>query len=86
MSEVHSVLLRRSLTPSDIIGRRLVLYWGVYASRVDQPASVDDLFETGCRVAKAEGVAKKGDLIVITAGIPIGVAGSTNLLKVEEVG
>jgi pyruvate kinase len=32
-----------ALTPSDVICRRLVLYWGVYASRVEQPASVDDL-------------------------------------------
>ena len=47
--------------------------------------SVDELFATGARLAKDLGLARAGDLIVITGGVPIGVAGSTNLLKVEKV-
>ncbi len=74
-----------ALTPSSSTCRRLVLYWGVNAIQVRQPETVDDLFMAGCDVVKQERFGKTGDLIVITAGIPIGIAGTTNLLKVEEV-
>jgi len=46
---------------------------------------VDDLFTAGAKLSKELGLAKRGDLIVITGGIPIGIAGSTNLLKAEKI-
>jgi pyruvate kinase len=46
---------------------------------------VDELFTTAAELSKELGLAKPGDLIVITGGIPVGVAGSTNLLKVERI-
>ncbi|MEW6033993.1 MAG: pyruvate kinase [Chloroflexota bacterium] len=75
-----------AITPMAAVRRRLSLSWGVYAFQVAEPATVDELFRRGGEMAKELGAARKGDLVVITAGIPIGVAGSTNLLKVEKVG
>ncbi len=72
-------------TPSPRQRRRLLLSWGVYPYEVPDPAFVLDLFAQGVKVCKKSGVARKGDLIVITAGLPLAVAGTTNMLKVEIV-
>jgi pyruvate kinase len=74
-----------ALTTSSVVSGRLLLRWGVYPFQIAAPLSVDKLFITGARLCKELGFAKSGDLIVITGGIPIGVAGATNLLKVEKV-
>jgi pyruvate kinase len=74
-----------SATPSSKQRRRLLLSWGVYPFEVTKPFDVAGLLAQGVRLSLETGVARKGDLIVITAGIPIGMAGTTNLLKVEKV-
>lgn len=74
-----------AITPDAVVVGRLMLRWGVYPFQIAEPSSVDDLFNTAAKLAKELGLAKAGDLIVITGGIPIGVAGSTNLLKVRKV-
>lgn len=74
-----------AITPNDLIRRRLILYWGVYAFRIDEPSSVGQLFANGARLAKELELAKPEDLIIITGGIPVGMAGTTNLLKVEKI-
>lgn len=75
-----------AITPSSVTRRRLALSWGVYSCQVAEPSSVDELFAQGGRLAMETGVADSGDLIVITGGLPIGVPGTTNLLKVETIG
>ena len=75
-----------AITPSDVVSGCLLLHWGVYPFQIDPASSVDELFGAGAKLAKEVGIAKPGDLIVITGGVPIGVAGSTNLLKVERIG
>ena len=74
-----------AITPEDVICRSLVLHWGVQPVRVAMPSSVAGLFATASGITKELGLAKPGDLVVITGGIPLGVGGSTNLLKVEVV-
>ena len=74
-----------AISPSREVAGRMILYWGVQAFQIASPSSVDDLFETGAKIAKELGVAKTGDLIIITGGIPVGITGTTNLLKVHEV-
>ncbi len=74
-----------AITTSKLISGRLQLCWGVHAFQIAEPSSVDDLFTTAAKLSKELGLAKSGSLIVITGGIPIGVAGTTNLLKVERV-
>ena len=72
-------------TPSSRQRRRLLLSWGVYPYEVPEPATVHDLFAEGVRLCLETGIARKGDLVVITAGLPIAIPGTTNLLKVERV-
>jgi pyruvate kinase len=75
-----------ALTPSYAVSGRLLLYWGIRPHLIVEPASVDEMFALGVSLSRDLGVTKPGDLIIIAAGIPIGVAGSTNMLKVERIG
>jgi pyruvate kinase len=74
-----------AITPSNAVQRRLALAWGVYPRQVPRPSHFDDLFTRGGALAKEMGTAKEGDLVVITGGVPIGITGTTNLLKVEKI-
>jgi len=74
-----------AITPDGNICRRLLLHWGVHPIYIPEQKSIDDLFATGVQLAREMKIARPGDLIIITGGIPIGMAGSTNLLKVEKV-
>jgi len=74
-----------AITPSSVTQRQLSLSWGVRAFQIPEPSKIAVLFARGARVAKRTGLAQDGDLVVITGGVPIGVSGSTNLLKVESV-
>jgi pyruvate kinase len=74
-----------AITPSPVTQRQLSLSWGVRAFQIPEPSKIAVLFARGARVAKRAGLAHDGDLVVITGGVPIGISGSTNLLKVEIV-
>ncbi len=74
-----------AITPYSATGRRLALSWGVNTFEMPQPPTVEALLSQGKELALETGVAKKGELIVITSGLPIGEPGSTNLVKIEEV-
>jgi pyruvate kinase len=74
-----------AITPSHETRRQLSISWGVHAFQIPEPSQITTLFARGARVAKKTGLAQDGDLVVITGGIPLGVSGSTNLLKVERV-
>jgi pyruvate kinase len=75
-----------ALTPIRAVAGRLLLYWGVCPQMIVEPASVDEIFTLAARLSRDAGLVRPGDLIVITAGIPIGEAGTTNMLKVERIG
>ena len=72
-------------TPNPRQRLRLLLSWGVRPYEVPEPPDMLDLFAQGSRLCFEAGVAKEGDLIVITAGLPLAVPGTTNLLKVERI-
>ena len=74
-----------AITPDKMTSGRLLLHWGIYPFEVSGTSSLHEVFATGARLAKDLGLAKAGDLVVITGGVPIGMAGSTNLLKVEKI-
>jgi pyruvate kinase len=71
------------LTPFESVMNRLTIAWGVLP--VIRPASLDlnEIFEVASEVALETGIAAKGDLLVITAGLPLTVPGSTNLVKIH---
>lgn len=72
-----------ALTFSEAVARRLLLSWGVEPVCVGEPRSVDELFDLGARIARVKGLARPGDMVVITGGAPVGA--DTNLLKVQRV-
>jgi len=74
-----------AITPSETTVRRLSLSWGVLPIPKPAPSNLEELFEVASEVALKTGAAEKGDLIVITAGIPLNLPGSTNLVKVHSV-
>ncbi|HHZ7593378.1 TPA: pyruvate kinase [Enterococcus faecalis] len=66
--------------------RSLSLSWGVYATVADKPSSTDEMFNLASKVSQEEGYASEGDLIIITAGVPVGEKGTTNLMKIQMIG
>lgn len=66
--------------------RQMNLSWGVYPLLIKEEYNTDDLFEHAVEAAETAGIVKPGELVVITAGVPLGVAGMTNLIKVHVVG
>lgn len=73
-------------TPYDAVRRKLSLVWGVYSIKTADATSTDQVFDNSVDLARQYGYIKKGELVVITAGVPVGVAGATNLMKVHLVG
>ncbi len=65
---------------------QMALSWGVIPIMLEVKKSTDDLFEHVVSTAEKRGLVKSGDIAVITAGIPLGVSGTTNMLKVHLVG
>ncbi|MDD5703704.1 MAG: pyruvate kinase, partial [Dehalococcoidales bacterium] len=74
-----------AVTPIKETVGRLMLYWGVQALQMDTSSGMEDMFRDSVKVVKDLGIARPGDLIVITGGIPVGIPGSTNMLKVQRV-
>jgi len=75
-----------TLTPSIDTARRLSLAWGLHCVLTDDAHDLDDVVERAGRIAESEGFAKAGERIVVTAGVPLGTPGATNLLRVVFVG
>ncbi|HVV66371.1 MAG TPA: pyruvate kinase [Rhizomicrobium sp.] len=74
------------LTPSIATARRMSLVWGLHSVLTEDAHDMDDVVERASRLAFQEGFAKVGERVVITAGIPLGTPGSTNMLRVAFVG
>jgi pyruvate kinase len=74
-----------SITPRLDTARRLAITWGVHSTVSTDVTSVDEMVDAACRAAAREGFAVSGDQIAITAGMPFGQAGSTNLLRLAEI-
>ncbi|AVX19879.1 pyruvate kinase [Carboxydocella sporoproducens DSM 16521] len=75
-----------AITPKMDVIRKLLLVWGVYPLLCKETKSTDEMLKVSVETALAAGLIKAGDLVVITAGVPVGVPGTTNLIKVHTVG
>jgi len=73
-------------TPFEHIARRMSLYWGVKPVILRPRKTTDDMIASVEQIMLNKKLAKEHDLIVISAGVPIGVAGSTNMMKIHRVG
>jgi pyruvate kinase len=74
------------LTPSIETARRLSIGWGLHCVLTEDAHDLDDVVDRSTQLAYEEGFAKPGERIVITAGVPLGMSGSTNLLRVAFIG
>lgn len=74
-----------SLTPNLRAARRLTVVWGVHSVVNAQLAHVDEICATALDIALGQRMARRGDTVVITAGVPFGTPGSTNMLRIETV-
>ncbi len=74
------------LTPSLETARRLSIVWGLHCVTGEDAHDLDDVVERAAQIAYSEGFAKAGERIVVTAGVPLGTPGATNLLRVAFVG
>ncbi|MGL5641204.1 MAG: pyruvate kinase alpha/beta domain-containing protein, partial [Paraclostridium sp.] len=70
-------------TNDDKIMRRLALTWGVYPIIASEAKNTDEVVENSINAAKEASYLQNGELVVITAGVPVGVSGTTNLIKVH---
>lgn len=73
------------LTENKHIGRKLMLSYGVHTAYTEDVQDFDDMVNKASRIAREQGLAQKGERIVITAGVPFGTPGSTNVLRIAWV-
>ena len=74
-----------ALTPGEDVSRRLVLLWGVHSVRTPDARDMSDMAEIALHQVRIDEFAKAGDRIVITAGLPVGSPGKTNLIRILRV-
>ncbi|MGN0562231.1 MAG: pyruvate kinase [Candidatus Fimenecus sp.] len=72
-------------TTDETVCRQMNLSWGVVPLLCDEKKNTDALFSHAVEVARKNGLVTAGDVVVITAGIPLGISGTTNMLKVEKL-
>ncbi|MBP2070517.1 MAG: pyruvate kinase [Thermoanaerobacterium sp.] len=75
-----------AVTPNKDVARRLSIVWGVHPLISQEVNSTDEMIEVSVNTALNEGLIRNGDIVVISAGIPVATTGTTNMLKVHIVG
>ena len=68
------------------VQRQLSVSWGITPLMMDLAASTDELIEKSTALAKEHGYLHDGELAVVTAGVPVGVSGTTNMIKIHMIG
>jgi pyruvate kinase len=74
------------LTPSRDTARRMAIVWGVHCVETEDAHSFRDMVDRAAAIAESEGFAEAGGQIIITAGVPFGTPGSTNVLRIAKIG
>ncbi|BBH21482.1 pyruvate kinase [Paenibacillus baekrokdamisoli] len=75
-----------AVTPIESVMRRLALSWGVIPVQGTPAETTDEMFDIAVRGGIDSGNVKLGDTVIITAGVPVGRSGSTNLIKIHTIG
>lgn len=74
-----------AVTPSTTVAKQLAFSWGVYPIVADRMESTDEMMEKSVAIAEEHNYVKKGDTVVVAAGVPVDKIGTTNLMKVSVV-
>ena len=86
MAKERAPVLVVGISPNIKTARKTQLAWGVYSSHSKQdPKNATEMVSIACTTIKEKNLAEEGDSIVITAGVPFGNAGSTNLLRIAKI-
>ncbi len=75
-----------ALSPVPQTARRLCIAWGTQCVITEDAADLDDMVNRACRIVCDEGYGKPGDRIIISAGVPLGTPGATNMLRIAYIG
>jgi pyruvate kinase len=75
-----------AITPHVDVMHKLSLVWGVYPILSESPDNTDEMMEKAIEATVREKIVKRGDLIILTAGVPVREPGTTNMMKVHVVG
>jgi pyruvate kinase len=73
-------------SPNEYVVRQLMLSWGVVPLKTLSSKNIDSMIEEDIKISQKAGLVKKGDRVVITAGVMVNEPGSTNLINVREIG
>ncbi len=68
------------------VRRQMALYWGVIPLTMPYANNTDELVDFAVKAAEQAGLVEQGDLVVITAGVPVGISGTTNMIRICQVG
>jgi pyruvate kinase len=68
-----------------VTARRLTIAWGLHCVLTEDPKSVSDMVTKACRLAAREGMAEQDDKIIVSAGLPFGTPGATNMLRIVRI-
>jgi pyruvate kinase len=74
-----------ALSPVLGTARRLSLLWGTHCVVSPDASDLDDMVDRACRIAQQEGFGRKGDRVIVTAGVPLRTPGSTNMLRIAYI-
>ena len=74
-----------SLSPNESTARKLQLVWGVNSCLSEDAQDATEMVNIACTIAKQKKLVKPDDFVIITAGVPFGNAGSTNLLRIAKI-
>jgi pyruvate kinase len=74
-----------AISPNKKLCGELSLYWGVDTFFINQKSTIDEMLKNAEELLLNEGLVRKGQKFIFTAGVPVGISGSTNLLKVHQV-
>lgn len=75
-----------AVTPNAKVAAELMLTWGVFPLLSQPNTTTDEIYDTAVKAAREAGLISSGDLVIFTAGVPVGVTGTTNYLRIETLG
>lgn len=75
-----------ALSPVIQTARRLSVVWGLHSVVTSDATDLDDMVNRACRIVATEGFGKPGDRVIISAGVPLGTPGATNMLRIAYIG
>lgn len=75
-----------AVTPTEVVQRRLLLYWGVLSLKLQEVRNTDAMIILAEQAALSHDLVAKGDIVVMIAGLPLAISGVTNLIKAHRIG